>query len=142
LDAEISLAFAAVQAGELQEADQYAQSAILKARADGNRVDELYPLLARAMVAARSGSADHAEQLFLEVSSDPKVDASLKWEAQHELATLYLTEKRFDDAQSTYRAALATFEDARAAIQHEGLKLPFLGNANSLYDDYVQFLVS
>ena len=142
LDAEISLAFAAAQAGHLEQADQYAQQAILKARADGNRVDELYPLLARGIVSARSGSAAQAEELFVEVSSDPKVDASLKWETQHELANLYLTEKKFDKTESTYRAALTTFEEARAAIQHEGLKLPFLGNANSLYDDYVQFLIS
>ena len=140
-DALTSLAFVTVQSGQLDQAKQYSEEAIAMARADGNRVDELYPLLAKGQIAARSGDAAAAEQTFQEVSDDPKVDLSLKWEAQHELANLYLSEKSFDHADRAYRAALATFETARAEIHHEAVKLPFLGNANRLYDDYVQFLV-
>lgn len=140
-DALTSLAFVAVQTGQLDQARQYSDEAIAMARADGNRVDELYPMLAKGQIAARSGDLSTAELTFRKVSDDPKVDLSLKWEAQHELANLYLSEKALANADGAYRAALSTFETARAQIQHEGVRLPFLGNANSLYDDYVQFLV-
>src|SRR5262249_19731598 len=69
-------------------------------------------------------------------------DLSLKWEAQHELANLYADQHQTPRAEAAYRTALATFETARLEIQHEDVKLPFLSNASSLYEDYVRFLLS
>jgi CHAT domain-containing protein/Flp pilus assembly protein TadD len=141
LNARISLAFVSVLTGKLDLARQYSEQAIASARADGNRVDELYPLLTKGQVFARSGDRRAAEQTFLEVANDPKVDPSLKWKAQHELANLYAEQHEAAKAQAAYRTTLTTFETARSSIQHEDVKLPFLANASSLYDDYVTFLL-
>ena len=142
LNAVLSLAFVTVQTGELEQAKKYSEEAIAMAHADGNRNDELYPLLVRGQIAARQHDPTLAEKTFLEVSSDPKVDPSLQWEAQHELANLYVEYHRPADADKTYRAALATFERARASLHHEDSKLPFLANAQALYDDYLNFLIT
>ena len=45
-------------------------------------------------------------------------------------------------ADREYRAALSTFETARSSLQHEESSLPFPANASSIYDDYIDFLVS
>ena len=142
LNAQISLAFVSLLTHKLDLARHYADQAIAAARADGNRVDELYPLLTKAQLSARQGDAREAAQLFSEIASDPKVDLSLKWEAQHELANLYADQHQTPRAEAAYRTALATFETARLEIQHEDVKLPFLSNASSLYEDYVRFLLS
>jgi CHAT domain-containing protein len=142
LNAQISLAFVSVLSGKIDLARKYSDDAIASARADGNRVDELYPLLTKAQVLARQGDLPQAEQFFSEIATDPKVDPSLKWEAQHELANLYAGEHQSSQAETAYRTALTTFEAARATIQHEGVKLPFLANATSLYEDHVRFLLS
>lgn len=141
LNAQISLAFVSVLSGKLDLARQYSEQAIASARADGNRVDELYPLLTKAQVQARTGDADEAQKTFSEVANDPKVDLSLKWEAQHELANLYADQHDTVKAEGTYRAALTTFETARSTLQHEDVKLPFLANASDLYDDYINWLI-
>jgi CHAT domain-containing protein/Tfp pilus assembly protein PilF len=142
LNAQISLAFVNVLTGHLDLARQYADQAIASAHADGNRVDELYPLLTEGQIAAHQGEAKQAEQIFSEVADDPKVDLSLKWEAQHELANLYADQHQVTQALTAYRTTIQTFENTRSEIQHEGVKLPFLANASSLYDDYVRFLLS
>jgi CHAT domain-containing protein len=141
-DALVSLAFVTVQTGQLDLAKKYSDEAISMARADGNRVDELYPLLASGQIAARQHDSSQAERTFLEVANDPKVDPSLKWEAQHELANLYADENRTSDADKAYRTTLETFEAARSSLQHEDVRLPFLANASSLYDDYIHLLVT
>jgi len=140
-NALLSLAFVTVQTNELDQAAKYADEAIAMARADNNRIDELYPLLASGQIAVRRNDPVQAEKIFVEVANDEKVDPSLKWGAQHELANLYVDQHEFARADSTFRTTLNTFEAARHSIQHEDVKLPFLSNASSLYDDYVRFLV-
>ena len=141
LNALVALAFVTERTGQLDLARQYSDEAISLARADGNRVDELYPMLAKGQVALRTGDSDQAEQIFREIASDPKVDPSLQWEAQHELAGVYENERRFPDAESTYRTALSSFAAARSSLHHEDFELPFMANGAQLYDDYIHFLL-
>jgi CHAT domain-containing protein len=142
LNAQISLAFVSVLTGKLDLARKYSEDAIAMARVDGNRLDELYPLLTKGQIGVRQGDPQKAEQILSEVAGDPRVNPSLKWAAQHELANLYANQHQTTKAQAAYRTTLVTFEAARSAIQHEEVKLPFLANASSLYDDYVRFLLS
>jgi CHAT domain-containing protein len=137
----VALGFVTVQTGQFDLAKQYSEEAIRSARADGNRSDELYPMLVKAQVGARAGDRAQAERLFQEITADPKVDPSLQWEAQHELASLYEDEHRLPDAQKLYRSALSSFEEARSSVHHEDFQLPFMANATQLYDDYIHFLL-
>ncbi len=141
LNALVALAFVTERTGQLDLARQYSEEAIALARADGNRVDELYPMLAKGQVALRTGDSVQAEQIFHEIATDPKVDPSLQWEAQRELAGVYEDEHRFSDADKFYRTALSSFEAARSSLHHEDFELPFMTNAAQLYDDYIHFLL-
>jgi CHAT domain-containing protein/Flp pilus assembly protein TadD len=142
VDALMSLALVYEQKGKLKEASSYADEAIAMVPADGNRQDLLYPLLVKGHVAARVHDVAKAEQIFRQVSQDPKNNASLKWEAEHSLARLYEVEHQDNSAEQEYRAALSTFETARSTLQHEDSQLPFLTNASRIYDDYIHFLVT
>jgi CHAT domain-containing protein len=55
---------------------------------------------------------------------------------------LYADQKLTYQAQDAYRTALLTFENARSSLQHENVRLPFLANASSLYEDYIRLLLS
>lgn len=136
-----ALAFVAIRTGNLDEARRYSQQALDMARSIRHRPDELYAVLAQGQIAAVTSNENEAEQLFSQVARDPASDTSLRWEAQNSLARLFESEKRNLAAERQYREALATLEHARAAVQHEDFRLPFLSNAAHLYDDYINFLI-
>jgi CHAT domain-containing protein len=142
LNGLMSLALVSDQMGKLGPAREYAERAIQMARRDGNRSDELYPLLVEGRVAAKQHDSKRAEGIFREVADDPKSDVSLKWEAEHALAKLYEDKNRPSETSREYRAALKTFETARSELKHEESALPFLTNASRIYDDYIHFLVA
>lgn len=137
-----ALALVAVTSGESEDARRYANQAISIARADNNRLNELYPLLVEGLVAAQSNDEAAAERIFREVEEDQNNNASLKWRAEHGLAQLYDKQKRTPMADRAYRTALATFEAARSSLQRNEAKLPFFNNASLIYDDYIRFLLA
>lgn len=137
-----ALALVSVESGDLNEARNYSDQAIAVAQSDKNRLNELYPLLVKGLVATRSNDGAEAERIFHEVDQDKNANASLKWRAEHALARLYEDEGRLDATDREYRAALATFEAARSSLQRNDSKLPFSNNASRIYDDYVHFLVA
>ncbi len=141
-NAERAIALVSVESGELDDAHKYSDDAIAIARSDHNRLDELYPLLVKGMIAARSNKAADAERIFHEVVRDPNANPSLTWRAQHALAHLYEAQDQSDAADREYRAALTTFEAARSSLQRNDSKLPFSNNASRIYDDYIHFLIS
>lgn len=136
------LARLAVQKGDSEKANDYAQEALGIARDSHNHTDELYPLLVQGQIAALRGNSPKAKETLEAVERDPACPPFLKWEAQHSLARLYETEKQPQDAGREYRAALATFESARATVQREDFQLSFLTNAAHIYDDYIHLLVT
>jgi CHAT domain-containing protein len=142
INAQIALAFVCEQTGKLEDAKHYADEALSKARQDGNKRDEVYPLLIKGRVAAQQHDAVGAQSAFQEVAQAEDSPVFLKWEAERSLARLAEDANQFDDADREYRTALSTFETARAALQHEDSRVPFLTNASRIYDDYIHFLVS
>jgi CHAT domain-containing protein/Flp pilus assembly protein TadD len=137
-----ALALVSLERDELDDARNYSDKAVALARTDSNRLNELYPLLVKGLVAVRTRDGTAAERLLREVELDPDGNASLKWRAEHGLARLYEDEGRPDDADHEYRTALATFEEARSALHRSDSMLPFSNNAALIYDHYVHFLVA
>jgi CHAT domain-containing protein len=124
------------------KATYYSQWAIGLCQSHGDHLRELDVLLIEGKIAAHQNDATRAQQLFREIAADQQSNMALKWEAQESLARLYEDEHRTADAERQYKIALATFQNARASLQDEELRLPFLSNAAHLQDDYVHFLVS
>lgn len=141
-NAQRVLARLALQTGHADEASRYANQALQIAQASHIHSDELYPQLVLGQVAAQRGDSSTARQVYEQVKRDQECPVFLKWEAQHSLARLYEQQKRFDAADVEYRAALDSFETARATVRREDFQISFLGNASRIYDDYVHFLVS
>jgi CHAT domain-containing protein/Tfp pilus assembly protein PilF len=137
-----ALALVSVEDGKLEDARQYSDRAIEIAHEDNNRLDELYPLLVKGLIAARSHDDGEAERIFHEVATDPKGNAALKFRAEHALARLYEEEGHSGAAEREYRIALGTIEASRSALKRDESKLPFSNNARHVYDDYVHLLVA
>ena len=136
------LARLAMQQADSGQASDYASQAFAIAHESGNHLDELYPTLVQGQVAALRGDPAKAEQIFQAVAEDKLCPVFLRWEAQRSLAHLYEDEQQPVKADREYRAALATFELARATVRREDFQLSFLTNAARIYDDYVHFLVT
>jgi len=136
-----ALALVSAQNSELEEARKYSDEAIAIARADSNRLNELYPLLVKGLIATKLHDGPEAERIFRDIERDQNGNASLKWRSEYGLAQLYEDEKRADGADHEYRAALATFEEVRSSLQRNDSRLPFSNNASRIYDDYIHFLV-
>ena len=141
IEALTALAFVSVKTGQLEDAKRYSDEAVRLSHDEADRPDELSALLVQGQIAGKSLDPGRAEQLLFEVARDQKSDASLRWEAKHDLATLYESEHRPEAADAQYRESLDALEAARSSLHHEEFRLPFLSNAAPLYNDYVHFLV-
>ncbi|HEY1895332.1 MAG TPA: CHAT domain-containing protein [Terracidiphilus sp.] len=137
----IDLAQAAIVSGNPDEADTYAAKALPLAQESGNRADQSDILAIQLQAAALRGDATRAEALLHEVKTSPESQTSMTWASEHALAKLYEKQGDATAALKAYRSALHTFESARAEIQNEDSRLPFLANATRIYDDYIHFLV-
>jgi len=135
------LAHLYVAAGRPDEASVYVDQVAPLAQANGNRVDALVITLARGKVALARHHNQEAETNFQTVEHDPGSQPSMRLAAEHELARSFEMQGEIDNSDRMYRTALNTFESARGQIQRESSKLPFLTNARSIYDDYIQFLI-
>ncbi len=141
-DTSRALALVSVESGDLGAAQSYSDRAREIALADKNRLEELYPLFVKGLIAAKSHEEAEAERIFREVESDPQTNASLKFRAEYALAQLYETQGRSAAADREYQTALKTIEASRSSLKREDSKLPFSNNARRVYDDYVHFLVA
>ncbi len=137
----VDLAQVAVAAGNAEEAELYADQASALARESGNRDDQSDVLAIQLQAAALHGNRTRAEMLLRDVETAPESQTSMKWASQHALAKLYEKQGDANAALNAYHSGLKTFESARAEIQNEDSRLPFLANATRIYDDYIHFLV-
>lgn len=135
-------AFVSVERGDLQAAEQSADRALDLAMKAQNLESKEPILLVQGRIAARSHNFAQAKKLFSDVIQNSNGDLSLRWEAQNDLAKLDEQQGNGKLADSDYRSALSTVESARSSLQREESRLPFLANADHLYDDYIHFLVT
>lgn len=136
------LAYAAIEAGRLEEATRFLDQLTPLVKAAGNPIHELSLTLARAQLAAALRQNLLAEELLRTVETDHSSWVSFRLEAELDLARLYASEGRVQSAESMYQKSLATFEADRAQLKSEESRLPFLANGESIYDSYIHFLVS
>lgn len=136
------IAHASIDAGKIDDAEVYVQQLDPLVETNGNRVDALDVIFAKARIAAARRRAKDAEILFRVVERDPASQTSMRMGAEHELASVYEAEHNVVAADHMYHTALATFELARDQIKNDDNKLPFLTNATTIYDDYIHFLIT
>ena len=67
---------------------------------------------------------------------------SLRGQIEDALANLYAGRHQSARADLWYRKSIRTFEERRAAVKDEELRLPFFANGDMLYRDYAEFLIA
>jgi CHAT domain-containing protein len=137
------LAFLSIRTSDWENAQKFSESALQSAREDQDHPLELQALFAQGLIASHRGDLKAAQALLTQVANDPNHDRqSLRWEAQAALADLYAKKQNPRAASAQYRVALSTAARARCSIRTEELRLPFAVNTSSVYDRYIDFLVS
>lgn len=98
-------------------------------------------LILAGQIAITSKRYDDASRNFQEVLSDATVETPLRWQAQAGLAAVRDGEGKLVDAESFYKQAIRTIEDARGSVDREELRLSFLTSGIAVYGEYIDFLI-
>ena len=136
-----ALALVSVENGDVEEARKYSDEAIKIAQADNNRLDELYPLLVKGLIAARSGDGAEAERMFREVERSAR---QLVAEVESGACSGTTLRGRETPAGCRSRVSRCARNLRTGAIiaAAQRLELPLSNNESPIYDDYIHFLVA
>jgi CHAT domain-containing protein/tetratricopeptide (TPR) repeat protein len=137
-----NLSATALETKHFDEAEKYNNEALALKRAIGDTSSEQYSLLNQARIAAGRLQFADATRLLKDIIARSGEDASLRWEAESELAITYAAQNNNAAAEKQFRTALTTIDKARAALSKEEHRLSFLGSAERFYNDYIDFLIS
>jgi CHAT domain-containing protein len=137
-----NLSATALETKQFDQAEKYNNEALALKRAIGDASSEQYSLLNQARIAAGRQQFADASKLLKDIIAKSGEDASLRWEAESELAITYAAQNNNAAAEKQFRTALATIDKARAALSKEEHRLSFLGSAERFYNDYIDFLIS
>jgi CHAT domain-containing protein/Tfp pilus assembly protein PilF len=124
----------------LPKAEEYNQRV---AAMGGNRPDSpLYLpfLLTSAEIALAKGDYAGSEAVLKQIILNKETDDSFRWQAQTDLADLYVKWGKDEEADRSYRDAIHTVETARSEISQEEKRMSFL-DAGPFYDGYLSFLI-
>ena len=135
------LGFLLYQEGQFDSAKMHSDEAIRVARTSGNKFGELEAQFLQALLATREADGRAGERLLMQVDRDSTEIPLLRWRVEGALANFYAAKRQLTQADHWYRESIHNFEDARAAVKSEELKLPFFANGDVLYRDYADFLV-
>ncbi len=140
-DIEAELAFLLYRQGQFDMAKMHNERAIRAALRSGNKLEEFRTQYLSALLATQQDNDPNPERLLLQVSRDSAADPALQAEIEGALGEFYAG-KQSKKADLWYRKAIRTFEEQRAAVADEELRLPFFANGDSLYRDYANFLIA
>jgi CHAT domain-containing protein/Tfp pilus assembly protein PilF len=135
-----NLAMIAIDLKQFDDAEQFNHEALYISRSNHDR-QELYSLQNSAAIAKGRGRLKNAESLFSDLIQKSENDAWLRWMGQVGLASTYSDQGKTSAADSEFRTALATINQARAAVGKEEYRLSFLNTATLFYNSYIDFLV-
>ena len=130
------------QQGQFNAAKIQNDAALQAARSTGNKSIELEPLSLQSLLAVRQSTGPDGEQLLTNVYRDTAETPSLRWNIENAFANLYDLRHQPRQAERWYLKSIQTFEEQRASVKNEELKLPFFTNGDELYQDYADFLIA
>ena len=134
-----NLALVSLERGQLDAAQNYNEKVAPLVRAHS---DALVSTTVAGRIQALRQRYGEAEETFQSVVRDPETPTVLRWEVQARLAAVYAAEGRRAEADRQFRRAINTIANARLTIKSEELRLPFLANAISFYNEYLEFLIA
>jgi CHAT domain-containing protein len=123
-----------------QNAASFNQEAI-RLKTTANVPTRYYNVLNAARIAGGRGDSPEAERLYQQAIDEGKSDPAVVWEAQAGLGTVALQRHQPAAAVQHFEAAVNLLEKTRADVVSTELKLPFLTQRISLYQQYVETLI-
>jgi CHAT domain-containing protein/Tfp pilus assembly protein PilF len=141
-DIDTELAFLLYRQGQFDSAKTRSEEAILAARRAGDKSEELEPLYLQALLATRQENGQDPERLLLRVNHESAEKPALQGEIDGALGDFYSGRHQRVQADLWYRKSIRSFEDQRAAVRDEELRLPFFANGDALYRGYADFLIA
>jgi CHAT domain-containing protein len=141
-DIEAGLAFLLYQQGQVDSAKSHNEVALRASRRAGERTGELEALYLQALLAPKQEKRRDLERLLLQVSHESAADPALQGEIDGAIAEFYADKQQTTKADLWYRKSIRTFEEQRAAIGEEELRLPYFANGDALYRRYADFLIT
>jgi CHAT domain-containing protein len=140
-DIDTNLAFIFYRRGQLESAKLHNEEGVRAARRAGKKPEELEALYLQAILASQEQNGPDPERMLLQVYAQSE-DPSLRGQIENALAKLYAGRNQSKRADLWYRKSIRTFEDQRAAVMDEELRLPFFANGEALYQNYADFLIA
>jgi CHAT domain-containing protein len=141
-DIQTGLAFLLYRQGQLDSAKAHNDEAIQASRGAGDKPQELETRYLQALLATRQEDSRDAERLLLQVNRDSAADPALQAEIEGAIADFYAGKQQTTKADLWYRKSIHSFEQQRAAVDDEELRLSFFANGDALYRRYADFLIA
>lgn len=137
-----NLASVSLSLGHLDEADSYNQGALKMQREIHDRREELWSLSTAAGIADARKQFVKGASILDGLLSDKDAPAAVRWEACHELASLYVQTGKRVQAQAEFKKGLAFLDRSWGSIGRDENKFSFSTWAKDFYSDYIRFLVA
>ncbi len=96
----------------------------------------------QALLATRQANGQDAERMLMQVHGQSAETLRCEGEIEDALANFYAGRHNQRKRISGIAKSIRTFEDQRAAVKDEELRLPFFANGDALYRDYADFLIA
>jgi CHAT domain-containing protein len=141
-DIQTGLAFLLYRQGQLDSAKTHNEEAIQASRRAGDKYEEIKTQYMEALLATHQKNDRNPERLLLQVSHDSAADPALQGEIEGAIADFYAGKQQATKADLWYRKSIRSFEQQRAAVEDEELRLPFFANGDALYRRYADFLIA
>jgi CHAT domain-containing protein/tetratricopeptide (TPR) repeat protein len=141
-DIQTGLAFLLYRQERFDLAKSHNEEAIRASRLAGDKSEELKTKYMEALLATHQENEGDAERLLLEASHDSAADPTLQAEIEGAIADFYARKQQAIKADLWYRKSIRSFEQQRAAVDDEELKLSFFANGDALYRRYADFLIA
>jgi CHAT domain-containing protein len=141
-DIQTGLAFLLYRQGQLDSAKVHNDEAIQASRRAADKPQELETRYLQALLASRQEDNRNSERLLLQVNHDSAADPALQAEIQSAIADFYAGKQQATKADLWYRKSIHSFEQQRAAVDDEELRLSFFANGDALYRRYADFLIA
>jgi CHAT domain-containing protein len=137
-----NLALVALADHRLQEAESYNTQAMDIKKAGGDHNSWLQSVLTTAKLYDEKHQFATAEPLLRQVIADTRAQQALQWEAEAELARVYVGENQSISAKKQFEKVLHDLDNALGTVSDLDHKLAFASLAADFYSDYIQFLIS
>lgn len=136
-----NLAWLALDTGNVHEAQKYDQAGLAIKTEEKEHLSQTEALLIAADIAALQKEFQRGKALLQQVISDPAATSSNRWQAEAELANIYVAEGNPRVAEEQFQKVLRTLDSVRSSLAHDDYKLAFSSRAAEFYTNYIRFLI-